>query len=184
MSDTVVFALEKLYRDVVARFAAEGTDIPNHFGFREAAKQQVGSARITWKPGDATGKAGDLAPPKQPGRNPRSLATLNELFTVTITAANPSASTDELEQYRAVRLVYDAWLRAVMLAARETSGVVSTTWLTEKLERPYGMALEVVVYVESMIPDAPAVAVSPPLSAQISTTVLDRTEPTNTEDAP
>lgn len=196
MADNIILALEKLHDDVVARFALDGTfgdplPIPaapdklaaaaNPFGWREANRQGVG-ARIVWVPGDnPSGNLGVLAPPKYPGRlDPgRPLATLEELFTVYITSADRSGHKAENEraQYHVVRLLYDAWWRAVYLAAHGTVRLVSQEWITDKTERRAGAGIRVVGAIQAMIPDETPTIVDPPLSAEIEPSELDVTDP-------
>lgn len=158
---TTTFALTGLYDAVVARFLAEGTEVPNLFGWREPSKRPAsggaGTAptgtRITWVPGDPDGDLGELGPAKQPGRNPRPLATLAELFTVEVQAHDPSAPENERLQYEAARLLFDAWYRAVYLAAHGTFELVSTQWLNEKNQRRHGACIRAVCAINAMVPD-------------------------------
>lgn len=150
-----VLALPFIYHAVVDRFAAEGLgDVEQPFGF-DAPAQNVVSRRITWEPGDPQGALGDVITPRNPGQNPRSLATLLELFTCTISAADETAPTDRLAQYVAVRLLFDAWWSATFLAQYGVVAIVSATWLRDKKLVPHGAALQVVCSVEAVLPDAP-----------------------------
>jgi hypothetical protein len=189
----VVFALEKLRDDCVAQFAVDGTfgdpaPIPaapdsraqraNPFGWRQANRQGVG-ARIVWIPGDDPGgNIGALLPPKYPARlDPgRPLATLEELFTCYITHADTTANEDERKQYHIVRLLYDAWIRAVYLAAHGTFRIVSQGWITDKNERRYGAGLRVVGAIQAMIPDETPTILDPPFEADITPIELDVTD--------
>lgn len=175
-----VFAVTKLYDDVVARFALEGADIANYFGWREPAKHKTAAKRIVWVPGDEVGALGAFGSAKNPGRNPRPLATLGELFYVLIGAVDASAPEDERKQYEATRALLDAWYRAAYLAARGTFSVVSAEWLTDKLERRHGAAIRVTCAIDAMVPDAPLESAPTDTKADISTTELDVTEHTET----
>jgi hypothetical protein len=148
-----MFAVTYLFDNVVARFQDEGTQVPNLFGSREPAKKLVTGNRITWVPGDPNGALGAMLPAKQPGRNPRPLMTIEELVTVEIQASDPSSPENERKQYEATRLLYDAWLRAVYLAARGTFRVVTSSWLNDKKERRHGAAIRVVLAIDAMVPD-------------------------------
>jgi hypothetical protein len=151
-----VLALEKLYADVTARFAAEGLAAVNLFGWRQPSLVQTYAAgRVTWVPGDQSGAAGSVEPPRNPGRTPRSLATLRELFTVTITASDPTKPDDEAAQYRMVRLLRDYWHRAVYLSAHGTFKINSERWVIDRKERRFGAALRIVCSVDAMVPDSP-----------------------------
>lgn len=147
-----ILALEKLYGDVVALFAAEGTNCTQLFGWRAPAQQVLGP-RIAWVPGDAGGSVGQDGPARSPGRNPRSLRTLHELFQVVISSSDPSDPENELLQYKATRLLRDAWHRAAFLSARGTFQIRSEAWVIERNERRFGAALRIVCEIQSMIPD-------------------------------
>ena len=157
MADTL--ALEYLYNTVVARFASEGSTVfgvavDQPFGWRPE-KQMLAGPRIVWMPGDTSSSAGKLTAARNPGRIPaRPLATLLELFTCTISAEDPAAPENELSQYRGARFLFDAWLRAVYLAARGTYTIESIGWVDTQKERRFGAALRVVGTVQAMIPDA------------------------------
>lgn len=168
-------ALEKLYNDVVDRFAGEGTICDNLFGWRIPAQQVIGP-RIAWVPGDPSGSAGEDGPARNPGRNPRPIGTLHELFYVVISASDASAPENEFLQYKATRLLRDAWHRAVYLAARGTFQIKSETWVVDKNERRFGSALRVVCTIQSMIPDEPLVGVPVDTVAQLAITSLDATD--------
>lgn len=172
-SDTL--ALEKLYADVIDRFAGEGTICDNLFGWRTPQQQVIGP-RIVWVPGDAGGSAGEDGPARNPGRNPRPIGTLRELFHVIISASDSSAPENELLQYKATRLLRDAWHRAVYLSARGTFQLKSEGWVIDKNERRFGTALRVVVEIQSMIPDEPLVGVPVDTVALLEITALDATD--------
>lgn len=182
---SAVFALEHLYDSVVARFAAEAaasvppTTPPNQvFGWREPPKKTASASRIVWVPGDdSSGDAGTIGAPRQVNRNPRPLATLHELVTVYIEASDLSAPENEARQWKVVRELYDAWLRAVHLAARGSYEIRSQRWVIDKNVRRHGAALRVLLAVEAMVPDAPYTAAPPPLSAEIDVHELDHSEP-------
>lgn len=149
-----VLAVTNLYDAVVARFLLDGTAITNTFGWREPAKKLVTGPRIAWIPGDESGALGEVGPPKNPGRNPRRLANLAELFTVEITTSDADAPTDERAQYVAARLAFDAWYRAVHLAAYGNFSIVDSEWIVDKKELRHGAALRIVVALNAVIPDA------------------------------
>lgn len=174
MADT--WALTKLYDDVVARFALEDLDVPNLFGWREPARKVETGNRIVWYPGDPRGDLGELAGARYPGRNPRSLATLNELFTVEITASDASSPETERSQYLAVRDLFDAWYRAVHLAASGTFKIISNEWVIDKKERRHGACIRVVASIEAMIPDTEITTAPVDTSASIDVDELDESE--------
>lgn len=149
-----ILALEKLYGDVTAAFAADLRNVPQPFGWRATAAQQPAPERIVWIPGDdENGDLGKIAPPKYPGRNPRPLATLGELFTCRISAHDPAAPTDEALQYRATRLLFDEWFRAIRRAAPGQFEILKAAWIIEKTQFRFGTAIRVLGAIQSMIPD-------------------------------
>jgi hypothetical protein len=172
---TDTLALEKLYRDVVELFAGEGTQADNLFGWRIPAQQVIGP-RIAWVPGDPSGKAGQAGAARNPGRNPRPIGTLYEKFHVVISAQDPTDPENELLQYKATRLLRDAWHRAVYLSARGTFALDSEDWDQTAKERRFGTALIIVCTIQSMIPDEPLVAVPVDTGAVIAVSTLDTTD--------
>lgn len=177
----VVLALPLLFDQVEARFADEGADVPMTFGWREPGKQKTSPLRIVWVPGDPQGNAGELVAARNPGRLPRPIGTLAELFHARIEAVDPLSAEDERVQYQACRELFDAWWRAVYLAARGTVALKSLTWDTSKKERRHGNALVAVCTLEAMVPDAPAVEVI--ASGRIESSLLDVTETIETDEA-
>lgn len=178
-----VLALPDLYDAVVARFAAESTLVPNLFGWRDPPQKLTLGTRICWVPGDdASGDVGDVGAARYPGRNPRPLGTLNEIFTVLILSSDTATPEFERAQYQAVRELFDAWYRACYLHARDTFAVRSSSWVIEKRERRYGACLRLVCTIQAMIPDAPAtdanadVGMNAGVVAALDTTELDVTE--------
>jgi hypothetical protein len=128
-----------------------------------------------WVPGDPQGNAGAIRGAKYPGRNPRPLLTLAELFYVEITGVFASNPEDELKQYEATRTLYDAWIRAVYKAAHGTFAIVSSNWLIEHNIKRYGATMRVVCAIEAMIPDSP-LAVAAGTAAALQVSELDVTE--------
>jgi len=151
---SVSFSLEELYDAVVARFAAESTEAEQVFGWRKPQRHKRSARRLVWKPGDPSASAGELRPARNPGRNPRPLATLAERFTVYVTAVDAAAVEDERAQYVATRALFDAWYRAVHLAAHGTFRIRDVRWNETKNERRYGAELVCVCELEAAIVDA------------------------------
>lgn len=155
-------ALEHMFDSVVTSFTSDGINAVNYFGWRESAqhRDQV-LPYIVWAPGDPSDSLGDLGAARYPGAQPKPLALLTELFTVYITAHDPSAIEDERAQYHVTRLLYDAWFRAVYRAIHGTFKVRSQQWLTGKTERRFGATLRVVCQVDApildVLPDEPLV---------------------------
>lgn len=163
-----VFALPLLFDAVSAILATDVVPAPAMaFGWKEAAKQiNQGSGRanrIVFAPGDEVFGFGKDLPPDKPGRNPKPLATEEELFTVYIWAVDRT-DTSERAQYEAARLLYDGWRRAMYLATH-TDGdfgigpmsIVSQRWnkgnQKNMIERPYGAEIIAVCTVNAMVPD-------------------------------
>ena len=184
MSETpvVCLALPLLFDKVVARFDLECTEAEQSFGWRTPTKLKTTRARIAWVPGSPSGQVGDIGAPKKTGDTTtyRSLATLGELFTVYIEVSDPKYPENEREQYTQTRLMFDAWLRAVYLAAYGTFEIQSLDWNTEKNERRNGAELICVCTVEAVIPDAPHELIPTDATADISTSLEDVTEQTVT----
>jgi len=173
MADTL--AIDFYYAAIVTRFTAEGTAAVNVFGWQTPAQHPEGN-RIAWVPGDPAGKMGEMGAPRQPGRNPRPIATLHELFTVYIDAVDTAALDDEAAQYRAARNLYNAWFRALYLAAHGNFVVRSIDWNVGPVERRYGATIRAVVAVDSMVPDKPAELAPVDTQALIDLTLEDVTE--------
>lgn len=154
-------ALENLFNQVSASFAADGILATNVFGWREPTKHPFGP-RIAWVPGDPSNSAGLSTAPRGPGGNPRALHSFRELFTVYITAQDPADPENEIVQYHIVRMLHDAWLRAVYLAAHGTYWVRSEGWEAKRSERRHGATMRVVCEllcpVLDRLPDPPLVA--------------------------
>lgn len=173
-----------LFEEVSARLAADGTPVTSQFGWRIPAQHPYGN-RIAWVPGDPTGVLGQLAPPRNPGQTPRSLATLNEVFTVIINGQDPADPENEIKQYEICRYLHDAWFRAVYQVAYGISAIRAEQWITDKLERRHGAALRVVCELQTVIPDTPFPDQVPPpvveyppdgdprLAADLTVTELD-----------
>jgi hypothetical protein len=173
---TTVLALPLLYEAVVARFAAESTTCAQSFGWLEPPRLATVDARITWTPGDVSGNIGAVEPPRRPGRNPRPLATIAELCTVDVFAFDPAHPTVELAQYTAARLLFDAWFRAVYLAARGTFEVQSTQWVRPKSGRPHGACIRAILRLDAMVPDVEYASAPSETVAAIGVSLLDVTE--------
>jgi hypothetical protein len=173
----IILALEKLYSDVTARFEADLRKVPQPFGWRAAANQPATSERIVWVPGDDESKdLGKVTAPKYPGRNPRPLRTLEELFTCRISAFDPDAPHDEAKQYRATRLLFDEWVRAVYLAAPGQFEILKASWIADKNQHRFGAAIRVLGAIQSMIPDYTYAGAPVDTGADITVVELDHSE--------
>lgn len=160
-----VLALPLLFNAVRAQFVADDSDAVVVFGWKEVAKQinqgPGGANRIVFKPGDKSNKGGPVLAPDKPGRNPRPLYTLNELFDVYIWAVDARALDDELAQVEAARLLHDQVLRALYLVTH-TDGdkglgpVAFGDWQWNKgpIERPFGAEIIQPCSIAAMVPDA------------------------------
>lgn len=181
----IVLALPRLYDAVVARFALDAAALdppappaPNVFGWRKPTEQLRTSHRVAWVPGDdESGELGALGPAKAPGRNPRPLATLDEIFTVYLDAFDIAAPNDERAQYEAARQLFDAWWRAVYLAARGTVSLERATWMVERKTARRGATIRALCRIEAMVPDA-ASEVAP---VDVEASVTAHIDPNDTE---
>ncbi len=182
MTDTL--ALPHLFDNVVAQFASDAaaevpptTPVPNVFGWRKPAEQSNTSQRVVWVPGDdESGDLGDVGSAKFPGRNARSLATIGELCTVYLEAVDLTAPDDELAQYNAARFLFDAWYRAVYLAARGTFAIARARWMNDRATRRRGATIRVLCRIDAMVPDAPYQTAPIDVHAEIGISELDTTE--------
>lgn len=175
VADTL--ALEHLFDKVDARFRQEGAGEINVFAWGTSKQLQGTSSRIVWTPGDAGGGVGTVAPARFPGRNPRPIATLQELFTVTLSATDATEPESARAQYKATRLLYDAWVRAVYLAAHGTFRIASQSWVApERKQRKHGAAIRVVCTIDAMIPDVEIEGAPTDTGAEIDVEQHDVTE--------
>lgn len=161
-----VLALPLLVERVETLFAKDGTTANVVFGWREVAKQinqGTGRAnRVVFEPGDSLA-LGDITAANQPGRNPRPIATLGELATVYVWAVDSTAPNDELKQYTAARLLFDAVVRAIHLCAVGHSTVADRIgyritkprWVRDNPERAFGAEIAFTLALDAMIPDEP-----------------------------
>jgi hypothetical protein len=122
------------------------------------------------------GSVGRVDPARNPGRNPRALATLRELFTCTLSASDPGDPENELAQYKATRFLFDAWFRAVYLAAHGTLTVERSDWLIRHNDRRFGTAMRVVCSIQAMVPDAALDGIPIDTRAVTGVSELDVTE--------
>lgn len=187
MSGTL--ALDHVYTTVVAFLAADAaaqtppaTAYPHTFGWRESAQKMVVGPRYAWIPGDPNGRLGQILPPRAPGRNPRPLATLEELCTVEITWADPdqTKALDERAQYRAVRQAFDGWYRALYLSFHGAFRLIDTSWVTSRKELRHGATLRVVLAVQAMLADEPIDVAPADTSARLAVAELDHLETSET----
>lgn len=153
-------ALENLFNTVQASFVADGIHAVNLFGWRIPTQHPYGP-RVAWVPGDPSNSVGLTTAPRGPGGNPRALGMLNELCTVYITAQDPSDPENEQAQYHIVRMLHDAWFRAVYKAAHGTFYIRSEGWETKRSERRHGATLRVVFEIQAPVldrlPDPPLI---------------------------
>jgi hypothetical protein len=151
MADTL--ALEKLFDDVVNRFDYDDTKVPNLFGWQSPERRGGRQNRICWVPGDPSGALGGVTSARCPGGNPRSIGTLEETFTVYLEGRDRNHPEDELCQYKATRLLFDAWYRAAYLSVRNLLEIKSAAWMTDRKTRRHGATLRIVCSLQAMIPD-------------------------------
>lgn len=154
---TDVLALERLYNLVsVSLTSSDFGPVAHPFGWREPTKRaHRNGARIIWVPGDdENGDVGEFKAPKYPGRLPRPIATVDELFTVYVEADDPTAPESEIAQYKATRLLSDAWWSAAYAVAHGTIKIVRASWVIDKRERRHGATMRLLCTVEAMVSDA------------------------------
>lgn len=174
--------LYEMVRDRFATETPEGAEaIEFAFGEDEVAKH-FGKRRIIFVPGD-DGDLGSLSPASYPGRNPRSLGTLDELVTVYLEGIDLTDVNNQILQYSASRRLFDGLWRAVYHAAANTVSMRSLRVVDNKIVRRLGSTLRVVLDVEAMIPDVPVPTVTV-TAVETETTLLDVSVTDSTEDAP
>lgn len=157
--------------DDFVRWVASGPAVPVFaFGTREPAKRGD-SLRVIFVPGDEAGDAGEVGPARNPGRDPRPLMTLGELFTVYCEAYDSTGPEVELAQWKAARLLWDAVMRAIYLSAHGTFEVQSTEHMTDRSTRRHAWAIRSLVTVQAPVPDSPAYVLSPPNIAEQTATL-------------
>lgn len=158
-------ALENLFNVVSASFTADGILASNIFGWRIPEQHPYGP-RVAWVPGNPSNSAGISTAPRNPGGVPRALGMLPELFTVYFTAQDPADPENEQTQYHIVRMLHDAWFRAVYRAAHGTFYIRDEGWETKHNVRRHGATLRVVCEIQAPIldrlPDPPLVAPGTP----------------------
>jgi hypothetical protein len=181
----VIFALEHVYDSVSARMAAKGFTAPHAFGWRPIHENVITDGRLVWTPGDPSGALGDITNAKYPGTLPRPIATLLELFTVTISANDATAAESERAQYHAVHVLFDAWFAAMQFVAPNVFKIEDARWLTAKETRSHGAALQVVATVQAKIVDDIARVEAPTNPrAVVAVAVLDHEQTFETAEAP
>jgi hypothetical protein len=143
----------------------------NHrFGWRAIDEQGPSTPRLVWVPGDdSNGGLGEMGPAHFPGDSPeRSLMTMGELVTVYVEDFDATNPEDEATQYKAVRALFDAFMRAVYRAAKGTFLVRSAAWVIDKKVRRRGAAIRVLLAVDAKIPDAPYTVASTQTKAEVT----------------
>lgn len=166
---TPILAVSIVYGRLKAHFEAEIPGVPVLFGWREPPKtinRNPGNdtrvaMRICVIPGDGADMVGVDRSAKYPGRNPASIATLTEAFRVRLWAVNMLQTSDELAQYEAARMLYDAVRRALFLADPGGLAISQVRWIRENKERIYGAEIEIVCTVDANIPDTPYAELPP-----------------------
>lgn len=167
-----VFALPILYQAVVDRFTADMFECVCTFGFNEAPKVITSTRRVTFTPGDTSRGLGSISAPKGIGRNPRSLATLEELFTLTMHGVDTSNPSNDLLQYEVARGLYDAVYAAMYRAAHGTFKIQRSEWLPKEIIT-HGACIRSVCSVDAAIFTQPAPQEVAPVDSQASTTLED-----------
>lgn len=173
-----IFAVTKLFDDVVAQFAADGTNVPNVFGWREPTKQQA-LPRVVWVPGnDANGDIGEIVAGRFPGKlTERALGNIDEIITVYVQSVDATNLENERAQYESTRALFDAWYRAVYLNAHGTFEIQSAEWVIDKKERRFGAAIRVLMSVQAVLPDEALVTMPVDTAASITTTLAADIDP-------
>jgi len=170
--------LTNLYDKVVASFDEDGIDCNFSFGWRQPETHKTARRQIIFIPGDESGSLGDLVAPRSPGRNPRALHNLDELFTVRVEAIDMKAPESERAQYQAARELFDCFVRAMYLAAHGTYDVQALDWDTSKKARRNGAAIVMIASIKAIIPDVTHDVVPVDAQGDITTDLEDVSEKT------
>lgn len=145
--------VEGVTADLEAVYAARtpAQTAPTHvFGWREP--QRHGATHIVWVPGN-DGELGAIGPARNPGRNPRPLATIEELFTIYVHGFDATDPENELAQYTSARLLFDDVLASIYRVAHGTIAFGRATWVTAQNVRRHGATIRLVCSVQAMVPD-------------------------------
>lgn len=172
----IILALPNLFDTVVAAFGAAGSTVDQAFGWSAPNQQYPSGTRIVWTPGDPNGSLGEFLTAREPGRNPRPLATLGELFTVQIRSSDETAPNDERAQYQSARLLFDSWWSAVYTVSHGRVRIVDAGWLADRTVRRHGAAIQVVCSIEAMIPEDALAAEVAAANASLTLNELDQSE--------
>lgn len=176
MPDSICFAAEALFDAVQTRFDDEGTEVAMLFGWRKPPKHKVAQSRIVWVPGDQD-NIGLIGAPRGPGGgDARPLGQLAELFTIQVAGFDPTSPQDERAQYNATRCLFDAWYRAMYLAAHGNARVVSLRWKSDRREVAHGFEIHAVLEIDSPIPDAPYAFAPVDVGAEIADQLAEASE--------
>lgn len=186
----IVFAFTNLVDNVASYLAGEAAasdpvlaTVPTFFGWREPEKNSPTPARIVWVPGDdQNGAAGAFSPARFPGRNPRSLGTVDETFTCYLQSVDPTALESERAQYQVVAELRERWFRAVYHSARGTYALTSIAWETRREVRRFGAALRIIGTVQTVLADTDVEVVPIDAHAVIDVHELDHTAQLTTEE--
>jgi len=155
-----VLAVPVLFEAVKQIFTDEGVSTTLVFGRREPARQvnqgPGGANRIVFSPG-ADGKLGEYGPVVRPGRNPRSLGTLNDFVTVYCWGYDATQPQNDIAHYEAARLLHDVIFRALHIASHTTCKcnikLSDPVWVQDKIEKNFGYELKFTLTIPSTIPD-------------------------------
>lgn len=171
MADTLALInlFDKSTTDLQANTAFDAIEVK--FGWKEPARQKTAHAIVIWVPGNEGGSAGKIISARYPGRNPRPVGTLDELFTVICAAYDPTNPEDERTQYITTRMLFDEWYASVYRTAHGTFAIDSVDWVSTKLERRFGTSIRITGRIQAMIPDI-ASADAAPATAHTTYTLL------------
>lgn len=129
-------------------FVARKITAEVQFGRKKDAQQgnqgEGGANRVVFYEGDEAGNLGEIVGPKPKNDGgPRVLFTWNQLFTVSIWAADESDTNDELKQFVALSLLWENTMQAVHAFARADAVWGNPKRITQAIELPFGAALKV-----------------------------------------
>lgn len=160
--EVVALTVEQLYRYVRDQFAEDGSTTSVVYG-RRAVTQQTnqgtgGANRVTFVPGDPTGKAGRLTAPKGMG-SPERIYGHATLFQIRFWACDAGAPNDEAAQSDAVWALVGQTLNYVRLFGMGRVRDKEWTWTVTPIERVFGAELTAVCELDVPIEALPRAAI-------------------------
>jgi hypothetical protein len=161
-----ISALDTLFSDCQAYFQAKGRTEVLAWGRRaltHQTNQQPGAdraGRVTFVPGDDSGKAGVLTPPKEVGGNQFAIFGWGELCTVHVWGRDSTAPSDERAHYRVTFTLFERILRAMRTSQCGRIELGNPKWTVTPVELVFGAELVFELTVHGRIQESGAALVN------------------------